>query len=397
MNYPKIILKPKRSASISRKHPWVFSGAIAKVILESDKELNEGDCVLLCNHNEEPLASGHFADGSIAVRILSFEAKELNQNFWNDKILKAYQLRLKLDLTSNTSTTAYRLVHAEGDGLPGLIIDVYGNVAVVQAHSKGMINSLTAITEALRQCFGNELKAVYNKSEKSLAEENDIKDGYLFGESDCPLVVKEYDKEFNVNWIEGQKTGFFLDQRENRKLLGKYAVKRKVLNTFCYSGGFSIYALAAGAQLVHSVDSSAKAIELCEQNVALLKEQTEKHKSFVQDTFNFLKESESSYDLIILDPPAYAKNIRSKHKAVQAYRRLNEKALRMIEQNGILFTFSCSQVVDRKLFEDTIRAAAIDAGRNVKVLHHLSQPADHPVSIFHPEGEYLKGLVLFVE
>lgn len=397
MNYPKVILKPKRSASISRKHPWVFSGAIAKILVEEDQTVDEGDVVHICDSKEEIIGTGNFANGSIAVRLLSFEAAEIDQDFWNAKIEKAYQLRQMLGLVDNPKTTAYRLIHAEGDGLPGLIIDVYGEVAVVQAHSLGMMNSIQSIATALTICYGDKLKAVYNKSENSLHAESDIKDGFISGNSPCPALVRENGEAFEVNWIDGQKTGFFLDQRENRKLLADYAANKMVLNTFCYSGGFSIYALSAGAKAVHSVDSSAKAIELAKQNAALLKGKTKKHQTFVQDTFSYLNETEEKYDLIVLDPPAYAKNIRSKHKAVQAYRRLNEKALRSIEPNGILFTFSCSQVVDRKLFEDTIRAAAIDARRNVKVLHHLSQAADHPASAFHPEGEYLKGLVLFVE
>jgi 23S rRNA (cytosine1962-C5)-methyltransferase len=397
MNYPKVILKPKRSASISRKHPWVFSGAIAKILIDEDQSVEEGDVVHICDAKEEIIGTGHFANGSIAVRILSFNATEVDQKFWNATIEKAYKLRQMLGLVDNPKTTAYRLVHAEGDGLPGLVIDVYGAVAVVQAHSLGMMNSIESIANALSTSYGEKLTAVYNKSENSLHAESDVKDSYLSGSSSCPALVKEYGASFEVNWIDGQKTGFFLDQRENRKLLAEYAADKKVLNTFCYSGGFSIYALSAGAKSVHSVDSSAKAIDLAKQNVALLKGKASKHQAFVQDTFSYLNETEEKYDLIILDPPAYAKNIRSKHKAVQAYRRLNEKAIRCIEANGILFTFSCSQVVDRKLFEDTIRAAAIDSGRNVKVLHHLSQGPDHPASAFHPEGEYLKGLVLFVE
>lgn len=397
MNYPKVILKPKRSASISRKHPWVFSGAIEKILVDEDQTVDEGDVVHICNSNEEIIGTGHFANGSIAVRLLSFEAAEIDQDFWNAKIEKAYKLRQMLGLVDNPKTTAYRLIHAEGDELSGLIIDVYGEVAVIQAHSLGMMNSIQSIATALTKCYGDKLKAVYNKSENSLHAESEIKDGYISGKSPCPALVHENGEAFEVNWIDGQKTGFFLDQRENRKLLANYAANKKVLNTFCYSGGFSIYALSAGAKAVHSVDSSAKAIELAKQNAALLKSKAKKHQTFVQDTFSYLNETEEKYDLIVLDPPAYAKNIRSKHKAVQAYRRLNEKALRSIEPKGILFTFSCSQVVDRKLFEDTIRAAAIDAKRNVKVLHHLSQAPDHPASAFHPEGEYLKGLVLFVE
>lgn len=401
MNHPLLVLRPKRDASILRQHPWVFSGAINKIVLSEDQEdLKEGDVVTVCNHKEEVIATGHFGMGSIAVRILSFNDRQLDQSFWNSKIEKAFQLRQALGLLDdNKHTNAYRLVHAEGDGLAGLIIDIYDKVVVVQAHSLGMANSLEMIAEALRNVMPNQLEAIYSKSEKSLHRQGSesVKDDFLFGALEAPQLVLENQLKFEIDWITGQKTGFFIDQRENRKLLQRYSNGKKVLNTFCYSGGFSIYALAANAEMVHSVDSSAKAIELTDRNVELNFGSSQKHQSFVQDTLSYLNETEEEYDTIILDPPAYAKSKSALHKAVQGYKRLNEKAFKMIKPGGVLFTFSCSQVVNRKLFEDTITAAAIAAGRSVKIIHHLSQPADHPVNIAHPEGEYLKGLVLYVE
>lgn len=400
MEYPSIILKPKRNISIKRRHPWVFSGAIDKILLDPDaQELGEGDLVKVCNQKEECIGVGHFGEASIAVRLLSFKEEDINSNFWLKKIEAAVKLRKKLGLINNSETSAYRLVHAEGDGLPGLIIDIYNKTAVIQAHSIGMANAINEISNALLSAYGNDLEAVYNKSEKTLhkADQTHLQNGYLQGKSNCPQIVKENNLSFDIDWITGQKTGFFIDQRENRKLLQQFVQHKKVLNTFCYSGGFSVYALAADASLVHSVDSSEKAIELCNNNVKLNFGETTKHESFVQDTFSFLSETNEEYDVIVLDPPAYAKSKSAKHKAVQGYKRLNDTAMRMIKPGGVLLTFSCSQVIDRKLFEDTITAAAISARRTIKILHHLSQPADHPVSIFHPEGEYLKGLVLYIE
>jgi len=399
MNYPSIILKPKRSESIRRKHPWVFSGAISKVILSEEDTITEGDLVQVCNYEEKCIGIGHFGEGSIAVRILSFKEELIDVNFWVKKIKTAYKLRESLGFVSNEPTSTFRLVHAEGDGLPGLIIDIYNKVAVVQAHSLGMAKALDDIANALKQVFGNKLEAVYSKSAQTLHRQGnkEYTDSFLLGNVDCPQVVLENSLKFEIDWITGQKTGFFIDQRENRKLLQRYVKGKKVLNTFCYSGGFSIYALAAEAKLVHSVDTSEKAIELTDRNIHLNFDKAVNHKSFTQDTFSFLSETEETYDVIILDPPAYAKSKSAKHKAVQGYKFLNEKAMRIINAGGFLMTFSCSQVIDRKLFEDTITAAAISAKRNIKILHHLSQPADHPVNIFHPEGEYLKGLVLYIE
>lgn len=401
MNYPSVILKPKRSDSLRRQHPWVFSGAIAKILLdENHEDLKEGDLVQVLNEKEKVLGVGHFAEGSIAVRMLSFKDEAIDLNFWIKKISNALTLRKKLNLVGSSHTSTYRLIHAEGDALPGLIIDVYNKTAIVQAHSLGMAEALPLISEALQQVMGDQLQAVYSKSEKSLHRQNgseNDKDSYLFGNANHPQTVLENNLKFEIDWVNGQKTGFFIDQRENRKLLQSYANGKRVLNTFCYSGGFSVYALAAGAKMVHSVDSSSKAIELTERNVQLNFGDTNNHESFAQDTLKFLNETQENYDTIILDPPAYAKSKSAQHKAVQGYKRLNEKALKMINKGGILFTFSCSQVVNRQLFENTIMAAAIAARRSVRVLHHLSQPTDHPVSIFHPEGEYLKGLVLYIE
>ena len=400
MNYPIIILKPKRSESLKRNHPWVFSGAIDKILMDEDAlDLKEGDLVKVADQKEKILGIGHFAEGSIAVRMLSFKDATVNDSFWEHKITAAYRLREALQLSNSATTTCYRLIHAEGDGLPGLIVDIYGGVAIVQAHSVGFANALPDLAKALKTVFGKKLTAVYSKSEKALHRQGEkgIEDGYLLGTAESPQILLENNLKFEIDWVTGQKTGFFIDQRFNRELLKNYSKNKKVLNTFCYSGGFSVYALDAGAAEVHSVDSSQKAIELTERNVAINFENCDRHKSFAKDTLKYLNETDEVYDTIILDPPAYAKSKSAQHKAVQGYKRLNAKAFSMIKKGGILFTFSCSQVVDRKLFENTVMAAAIEARRSVKVLHHLSQPADHPVSIFHPEGEYLKGLVLYIE
>lgn len=399
MNDPTVVLRPKRSESLRRKHPWVFSGAIDRIFLDEEEELQEGDIVTVVDDKERILGRGHFAEGSIAVRMITFEDEAIDDSFWTKKLQLAYDLRKSLGLVNSEVTNCYRLIHAEGDGLPGLIVDIYGSVGILQAHSIGFANALPSIAACLQNVMDPKLKAVYSKSEKSLHQQGEKgeKDHYLFGTATSPQIVLENQLKFEIDWIQGQKTGFFIDQRENRKLLQQYCDGKKVLNTFCYSGGFSVYALQAGALEVHSVDSSEKAIELTNRNVAINFPNTTNHQSFAKDTLTYLNETEEQYDTIILDPPAYAKSKSAQHKAVQGYKRLNTKALKMIKRGGILFTFSCSQVVDRKLFESTIRAAAIEAKRPVKILHHLSQPEDHPVSIFHPEGEYLKGLVLYIE
>ena len=341
---------------------------------------------------------GHYQDGSICVRLLSFQPTEIDQSFWTKKIANAYQYRKAIELTDRELINCYRLVHGEGDGMPGLVIDIYGEVAVVQCHSIGMHRDRAFIAQALQDVYGSRLKAVFDKSAESLPKDyaGKMQNGYLYGTGGEP-VVKEYGALFSIDWETGQKTGFFLDQRENRRLLGEYATGKKVLNAFCYTGGFSIYALKAGAHSVDSVDVSAKAMELTDRNVALNGYDDSRHQSYTSDVLDFLRKTHNTYDLMIVDPPAFAKNMEKRHNAVQGYKRLNAQAMEKISPGGILFTFSCSQVVNKQLFYDTIVAAALEAGRQVRVMHQLSQGPDHPVNMFHPEGEYLKGLVLYVE
>jgi 23S rRNA (cytosine1962-C5)-methyltransferase len=397
METKTIVLSKGKEKSLGRKHPWLFSGAINRIISDSGEAPYNGELVEVVDYKNNFLALGHFSDATIAVRIITFLDEKINQSFWNNKVKNAFSVRESLNLTNNSSTNMYRLMHAEGDGIPGLIIDFYNGTAIIQAHSIGVYNAIDKISKALQKVYGENLIAIYNKSAESLAKQTseEVENGYVYQNGDSNLVGLEYDNKFNLDWINGQKTGFFLDQRENRKLIASYSKGKKVLNTFCYSGGFSVYALKAGAKEVHSVDSSQKAIDLVDQNIKL--NGLKKHKSFTSDTLDYLKENTIDYDVIILDPPAYAKNQKAKHNAIQGYKRLNLMALKQIKPGGILFTFSCSQAVNRKLFYDTIVAAAIEAGRNIRVLNHLSQPADHPVNILHPEGEYLKGLVLHVE
>ncbi|MEK7256902.1 MAG: class I SAM-dependent rRNA methyltransferase [Bacteroidota bacterium] len=408
-----IILKPKKDAPVRRFHPWIFSGAIQKI--KGDPA--DGDMVEVFSHDDEFLATGHFQQGaSIAVRIFAFEKISDPGAFWLKKIAAAKSYRQALGLPNPTETNCYRLIHAEGDGLPSLIIDVYGKTAVMQCHSIGMHRDKTLIVNALVEVFGENLEAVFDKSKETLPGKYaaTIQNGCLFGTS-SPQVVHENGHAFFVDWEAGQKTGFFLDQRDNRQLLTKYVSGKSVLNGFCYSGGFSIYALNAGARLVHSVDASQKAIDWTERNVKLAVEKRQlvvasgqlegdhevsselgEHESFAADVLKFLKEC-PAYEVMVIDPPAFAKSLEKRHNAVQGYKRLNIAALQKVAPGGVLFTFSCSQVIDRELFYNTVVAAAIEAGRQVKVMHHLSQPADHPVSLFHPEGAYLKGLCLFVE
>ncbi|MEL6717879.1 MAG: class I SAM-dependent rRNA methyltransferase [Bacteroidota bacterium] len=389
----KIILKHKKDAAVRRFHPWIFSGAIFR----KEEGIEEGDWVEVYSGKEELLATGHYHHNSIAIRVLSFGEVRDQQAFWNTKIKSAYDYRQQLQLVDNEQTNCYRLIHAEGDGLPGLIVDVYGETTVVQCHSIGMHRDLKQIVTALKNCYGDQLKAIYNKSIDTLPKDyaSTTANGYVFGESTVS-VVQENGHSFLINWETGQKTGFFLDQRANRQLLTQYVKDKKVLNAFCYSGGFSIYALQAGAKQVDSVDISAKAIELTDKNVALNGNQEQQHRSFAEDVMQFLKTSEE-YEVMVVDPPAFAKNIKKRHAAVQGYKRLNVLALKKIAPKGILFTFSCSQVVGKQLFEDTITAAALEAGRSIRIMHYLSQAADHPVNLFHPESSYLKGLVLQVE
>ncbi|MDX5421086.1 MAG: class I SAM-dependent rRNA methyltransferase [Hymenobacteraceae bacterium] len=394
MSYTKLYLAPGKENSLKRQHPWVFSGAIKK----ADGDPAEGDVVEVYSNKREFLGMGHYAPGSIAVRIFSFEQVEPDYTFWKRKVQQAYDYRKRLGLIDNPHTDVYRLVYAEGDGVPGLIVDVYKDTAVVQTHSVGMYSIRGHVSRALQEIYGSSLRAVYDKSAESLPPKANVDavNGYLFGESKGGVVVTENENQFFVDWESGQKTGFFIDQRENRDLLARYVKGKSVLNTFCYTGGFSVYALNAGATEVHSVDVSKKAIELTVKN-GELSQAPERHEAYAVDTFEFLKGKEERYDVIILDPPAFAKSQNVRHNALMGYKRLNAEAMKKIKPGGILFTFSCSQVVDKYLFNNTVMAAAIEAGRNIKIMHHLSQPADHPISIFHPEGEYLKGLVLFVE
>jgi len=389
----KIKLKPKKDAFVRRFHPWIFSGAIQAI----DGTPEDGDVVRVLSAKGEPLATGHYQAGSIAVRLFAFEEVEPDQKFWTSKLMKAFALRQKLGLTVSETTNCYRLVHAAGDGLPGLIIDMYGGTAVLQCHSIGMYREREHLVAALRELYGEQLKAVFDKSAETLPRNfaADVQEGYLFGKSE-PQEVLENGHRFWVNWEAGQKTGFFLDQRENRQLLTRYVQDKQVLNTFCYSGGFSVYALAAGAKSVQSVDLSRQAIEWTDKNVRLNAPDA-KHESYAEDVLQFLKRLETPAEVMVVDPPAFAKNVRKRHNAVQGYKRLNALAMQKLAPEGILFTFSCSKVVDAQLFENTMLAAALEVGRSVRVLHRLSQPPDHPVSIYHAESTYLKGLVLFVD
>ncbi|MGV3503517.1 MAG: class I SAM-dependent rRNA methyltransferase [Adhaeribacter sp.] len=393
----RILLNKGKEQSLKRRHPWVFSGAIKKI--QAEQELEEGEVVAVYSAGGEFLGMGHYQPGgSIAVRIFSFEPVVPDYAFWKSKIQAAFTYRQTLGFGRQTSDGVYRLIFAEGDGLPGLIADVYGETVVMQCHTIGMYLIRDLLAQALVEVGAPVIRAVYDKSAESLPAKAaaQASNGYLLGEGSGSQVVLENTSKFLVDWVNGQKTGFFIDQRENRALLAQYSPGKKVLNTFCYTGGFSMYALQAGAALVHSVDSSKKAIELTDRN-AELNGVADRHESFAVDTFSFLRDSQEIYDIIILDPPAFAKHQNVRHNAVMGYKRLNMEAIKRIKPGGILFTFSCSQVVDKYLFNNTIMAAAIEAGRNIKVMHQLNQPADHPVSIFHPEGEYLKGLVLFVE
>lgn len=391
--YPVIYLNKKKIAAVKRFHPWIFSGAIQKM----ERPVKDGELVEVRVMGGEFLAIGYYQDNTIAIRILSFEKQLIDENYWEKTLRSAYNLRDSLGLVNNEDTNAYRLIHAEGDGVPGLIIDIYNTTAVVQCHSIGIHQRIEMIKSALLAIYNNKLEAIYDKSKETLPKEyaQTIENGYLHGESDNQ-IVKENKNMFFVDWALGQKTGFFLDQRENRKLLAQYAPNKSVLNTFCYSGGFSIYALEVGASLVHSVDVSQKAIDWTDKNVEINGFEN-KHESYAEDVLKFLKQSEESYDIVVVDPPAYAKSKKARHNAVQGYKRLNAEAFKKVKNGGLMFTFSCSQVVDRVLFHNTIVAAALESKRKVRVLHHLSQPADHPMNIYHPEGSYLKGLVLQVE
>lgn len=388
-----ITLQHGKEQSAKRLHPWIFSGAIAKMSGTPD----EGDLVKVYSADGEFLAIGHYQKSSIAVRILSFNDIAIDQSFWNERIASAYNYRKQLGLVNNSETNCYRLVHGEGDNLSGLVIDYYNGTAVVQCHSVGMFKNLDSIANALQQTMGEQLTAIYNKSESTLPFKAGIenKDGLLWGEIKTENAL-EYGNSFFIDWIQGQKTGFFIDQRENRKLVEHYAKGKSVLNTFCYTGGFSVYALRGGAKKVVSVDCSARAIELTDKTVAMNFPNAE-HTSVVSDTFKYLDNNKDEFDLIILDPPAFAKHGKVLNNALQGYKRLNMKAIEQIKKGGILFTFSCSQAVSKEEFRKSVFAAAANTKRNVRILHQLTQPADHPISIYHPEGEYLKGLVLQIE
>jgi 23S rRNA (cytosine1962-C5)-methyltransferase len=391
MAVKRIILHNGKEHSLLRFHPWVFSGAI-----KIKDDLAEGELVEVYSASQKFLGVGHYQNASISVRLVSFTPVEINDEFWFNKINKAYQYRINLGIL-NESTNVCRLIFGEGDGLPGLIMDYYDGHVVFQAHSIAMHMNKDAIVRALQKTFGSGLKSVYDKSSETLPKQyaSGIKNEYLVGKGGEQVVVKENNCKFIIDWEKGQKTGFFVDQRENRLLLSKYSKGKKVLNTFSYTGGFSVYAALAGATLVHSVDSSAPAIELSKQNAEL--NGITNHEGYAEDVFDFLKDKDNAYDVIVLDPPAFAKSRDVKHNAVKGYIKLNALALKKIKPGGILFTFSCSGVIDKMLFYNSIAAAAIEAGRNVKVIHYLYQPADHPVIPFFPEGEYLKGMVLWVE
>jgi len=388
---PIVILKSGKDQSVRRFHPWVFSGAIKKI----KGNVREGDLVAVYDNKDEFLAIGHYQIGSIAVRILTFKEEEIDAEFWKRKIETAYILRNEIGLADNEQTNSYRLVGAEGDGMPGLIIDFYNGTAVVQMHSVGMYLIQDILVDTLKEVLGDKLKAVYNKSEGSLpfkANLNPVND-YVWGKPESKIAL-ENGLKFHVDWEKGQKTGFFIDQRENRALLEKYAKGKDVLNMFCYTGGFSFYAMRGGAKSVHSVDSSERAISITDKNVELNFPGDERHSSFAMDAFKYLENAKDKYDLIILDPPAFAKHQNVVHNALQGYKRLNAIAFEQIRPGGIVFTFSCSQVVNKDMFRKMAFSAAARAGRQVRILHQLTQPADHPISIYHPEGEYLKGLVL---
>lgn len=391
----KIFLLPKKEESVLRFHPWIFSGAIKRI--EGVPE--EGEVVEVYASDNRFLAAGHYQVGSIAVRILSFQPCSIDRDFWRTRIAEAYQLRRSLFLVDRPDNNTYRLVHGEGDSLPGLIIDIYGKTAVIQAHSVGMHLARIGLSEVILEVLAGVVEHVYYKSETTLPYKAnvDTENGYLAGGNPVEHIAIENGLKFHVDWEKGQKTGFFIDQRDNRSLLEYYAKGRRTLNMFCYTGGFSFYALRGGATVVHSVDSSSKAIDITCKNVELNFSGDQRHEAFAEDAFKYLEKMGDQYDLIVLDPPAFAKHKNVLRNALQGYRKLNNIAFEKIRPGGILFTFSCSQVVSKIDFRLAVFSAAAQAGRKVKILHQLTQPADHPINIYHPEGEYLKGLVLYVE
>lgn len=394
----KVYLRRGKEESLLRRHPWIFSGAVEYI--KADEEPREGDLVDVHTKQGDFIARGHYQIGSIAVRVLTFDEEPIDAAWWRSRIASAYDVRRLLGLTEDPRTTCYRLVHGEGDALPGLVVDLYGSTAVVQCHSVGMYRSRREIADAIREVYGDRITAIYDKSSQTVPYKAGLNavDGYLYGRAEqASQTVLENGHRFLVNWEEGQKTGFFIDQRRNRELVERYAAGRTVLNTFCYTGGFSVYAMAGGAREVVSVDSSERAVKLADENMRLNFGPGVNHSSLAVDAVEYLKEIGPKYDLIILDPPAFAKHHKVLGNAMQGYKRLNARALAQIRPGGILFTFSCSQAVSKELFRTTVFSAAAIAGRKVRILHQLTQPADHPINIYHPEGEYLKGLVLYVE
>ena len=393
MERARIVLKSGKDQSVLRKHPWLFSGAIKKIYGEA----LEGDVVDVFDNKDKYLGRGHYQPGSIAVRLLTFEDQEIDADFYSLRIFEAYEYRKRAGILSLESTNTFRLIHAEGDNLPGLIVDVYGSVAVMQMHSIGMYYERELIADILMSLPDQRIKAVFDKSESTLPykAKAEAKNGFVRGSQEDNLVT-EYGYRFHVDWLEGQKTGFFIDQRENRKLLESFSENRRILNLFSYTGGFSVYGMS-NASMVHTVDVSDRAVKMAENNVKLNFKDQEKHRGIVSDAFKFMDNTSDNYDLIVLDPPAFAKHHNVLHNALQGYKKLNRKAIEIIEPGGIIFTFSCSQVVSRENFRKSVFTAAAGTGRKVRIIKQLSQPADHPVNIFHPESEYLKGLILYIE
>ena len=399
--YKQVYLKRGKEDSLLRFHPWIFSGAINKI----EEGLEEGDIVRVMTHDNKFIAIGHFQIGSIAVRVLSFHDVAIDDEFWENRLRAALLVRRSIGVVREQGdeirpypNTTYRLVHGEGDTLPGLVIDVYGKTAVMQAHSVGMHVCREVIAKALVKVMDDQLDSIYYKSETTLPYKAELgqENGFIYGDTDNNIAI-ENGLKFHIDWLKGQKTGFFIDQRENRSLLERYAKGRSVLNMFCYTGGFSVYAMRGGAEVVHSVDSSAKAIELTNRNVDLNFPGDSRHEAICEDAFKYLDDHDGKYDLIVLDPPAFAKHRKALKNGLRGYTRLNVKGFEKIKPGGILFTFSCSQVVTKDNFRQAVFTAAAQAGRKVRILHQLHQPADHPINIYHPEGEYLKGLVLYVE
>lgn len=392
--YKSIYLKRGKEESLLRFHPWVFSGAIH----HADAGIQEGETVRVIASTGDFIAVGHYQVGSIAVRVLSFSDITIDQSFWRERLAAAITMRCHIGIADNPENNTYRLVHGEGDWLPGLVIDCYGSTAVMQAHSVGMHLNRMDICQALTDVMGGRIQQVYYKSETTLPYKAHLEeeDGFIFGHTDDDIAV-ENGLKFHVDWLRGQKTGFFVDQRENRSLLEHYSKDKTVLNMFCYTGGFSVYAMRGGAKCVHSVDSSAKAIEITNNNIGLNFPGDPRHEAYCKDAFRFLEEKKDKYDIVVLDPPAFAKHRAALHNALKGYIRLNAKGIRLVKEGGLLFTFSCSQAVSKDQFRSAVFTAAAQSGRKVRIIHQLHQPADHPINIYHPEGEYLKGLVLYVE